>query len=68
MKDGRCEIGDVLFDWSRTKAGDHSQAWREVVAIIRPEQLGRFTDGVVWRGSSAERCALHGGAHYWRAD
>ena len=52
MKDGRLEVGDVLRDWTR---GD-----RVVVSILRPEDLHRFSDDVLWRGSVAERCALHG--------
>ena len=50
----RTNVGDRLRDWRR---GD-----RVVVAIWRAEDLGRFTDGWGWRGSTAERCALHGGA------
>jgi hypothetical protein len=46
-------VGDVIFDWSRTKPNDRESGYRE--------DLGRFTDGVWWKGSSAERCALHGG-------
>lgn len=61
------KVGDVLFDWSRTKAGDHTAGYRVVVHVTRPEDLGRLTDGIWWRGSSAERCALHGG-HARRED
>jgi hypothetical protein len=49
----RTKPGAVFHDWRR---GD-----RVVVSILRSEDLGRFTDGVWWKGSSAERCALHGG-------
>ncbi len=56
------QVGDVLFDWSRTKPGDHSAGYRVVTRVMRPEELGRLTDGLWWRGSSAERCALHGGS------
>lgn len=62
MSDYRTKVGDVLFDWSRTTAGNHATGERVVWAVLRAEDLGRFTDGANWRGgSSAERCALHGG-------
>jgi hypothetical protein len=54
-------VGDVIFDWSRTKPNDRESGYRVVTRVIRCEDLGRFTDGVWWKGSSAERCALHGG-------
>lgn len=56
MKDGKLEVGDVLRDWS--------VGVRQVVSVLRPEHLHRFTDGLsnYYRGSNAERCALHGGS------
>jgi len=52
-RDARLKIGAVIHDWQR---GD-----LVVVGNLGPEDLGRFTDGLSWRGSTAERCALHGG-------
>lgn len=49
----RTNAGDVLPDWTRGA--------RVVVSVLRGEDIGRFTDGLSWRGSAAERCALHGG-------
>jgi hypothetical protein len=49
----------------RTNPGDVIQQVgypdRVVVQVWRGEDIGRFTDGLWRRGSSAERCALHGG-------
>lgn len=53
MTNAKVDVGDVLHDWTR---GD-----RVVVAVIRPEDLHRYTDGRWRRGSTAETCALHGG-------
>lgn len=56
------KVGKVLFDWSRTKTENHRAGERVVVAVIRPEDLGRYTDGArIWRGSTGEQCALFGG-------
>ena len=59
---GMTQVGDVVFDWGRTKAGDHAAGYRVVTHVIRCEHLGRFTDGIWRRGSTTERCALHGGS------
>lgn len=61
-------IGAEVYDWTRSKPNDHDAGWRVVIAITRPEDLGRFTDGANWRGSAAERCALHGGHARQRFD
>ncbi len=50
----RTKVGAVLHDWERGP--------REVVRIWRAEDIGQFTDGLWRRGSSSERCALHGGS------
>lgn len=51
MKNYRTEVGDKIRD---PYSGDV-----EVVGVIRVEDLGRFITGS-YRGSSSERCALHG--------
>jgi hypothetical protein len=49
----RTTVGAVLPDWERGP--------RVVVQIWRGEDIGQLTDGLWRRGSSSERCALHGG-------
>jgi len=49
----RTNPGDVLPDWTRGA--------RVVVKVERAEDIHRYTDGLCWRGSTSERCALHGG-------
>jgi hypothetical protein len=51
VSDYRTQIGDRIRD---PYSGDV-----EVVGVLRAEDLGRFVTGS-YRGSSAERCALHG--------
>lgn len=53
MSDYRTNPGDVLHDWRR---GD-----RVVVRVERGEDIAKYCDGRYYKGSNAERCALHGG-------
>jgi hypothetical protein len=62
MTDGKVEAGDVY----RTRVGDVFHDWqrgdRVVAEVIRGEDLHRYQGSVYWRrGSTAEKCALHGG-------
>ncbi len=57
---GKTQKGSRLHDWA---TGDH-----EVAHILRPEDLGRFTDGHGYRSAgTGERCALYAGTGMGRS-
>lgn len=53
MSDYRTNKGDVFKD-------PITGIEYEAAAVLRAEDLGRFTDNRSFYGSSGERCALHG--------